>query len=334
MPPQRTAKKHANTGPIASSSKATLDIPPVDIPETLTPGYAYAPTVRRPLTEQERRRLVHELVGFNPRILCDDITEAARVEVNNAVNSIENWAVAVSKDPQSESELSMGLHALETLLESRVDQAMDRLQSWTLRNAFEFEPHLEVVLPWHRGLDFSRGEFVVTQMKGQEGVEQSIEELRSKVEQARFLSQRLETAEKELDRRLEAAKQRKGEVGFVKEIIDSAGLSPLPTRAAQIQSTLTSLQSALAPLDIIPLPTTAPPPTAGEHTKAWELGRAAYLNWALGKMVPGESAAGAVAGPSGAGAGDGEAKLEAIEKGIEEVGPKEGVEILGNSLGQ
>lgn len=127
----------------------------------------------------------------------------------------------------------------------------------------------------------------------------------------------------------------------MKEIIDSAGrtfhqfsklanaestspkVNPLPTRAAQLQTTLTSLQSALIPLDIIPIPTsTGLPPSSGEHTKAWELGRAAYLNWALGKMLPP-----GVVGESG----DAE-RLERIEQEIEETGPREGMEVLTGSL--
>lgn len=158
---------------------------------------------------------------------------------------------------------------------------------------------------------------------------------------ARLVSQRLEIAEKKLDRRIEVLKQRQAQVGFVKEIIDSAGrtfhqfsklanaestspkVNPLPTRAAQLQTTLTSLQSALIPLDIIPIPTsTGLPPSSGEHTKAWELGRAAYLNWALGKMLPP-----GVVGESG----DAE-RLERIEQEIEETGPREGMEVLTGSL--
>jgi kinetochore protein Mis12/MTW1 len=65
----------------------------------------------------------------------------------------------------------------------------------------------------------------------------SLEELRQKVEQVslkprvefeklivqmRYLSQQLESAEKALDRRLEIARQRKAEVGFIQEVLAGA----------------------------------------------------------------------------------------------------------------
>jgi len=46
--------------------------------------------------------------------------------------------------------------------------------------------------------------------------------LRTKTEQARFVSIKLAKAEAALDRRLEIAKQRKAEVGFVKEVLASS----------------------------------------------------------------------------------------------------------------
>lgn len=41
--------------------------------------------------------------------------------------------------------------------------------------------------------------------------------------QARLVSQRLEQAEKALERRLQIAKQRKAEVGFVKDVLSASG---------------------------------------------------------------------------------------------------------------
>ena len=46
--------------------------------------------------------------------------------------------------------------------------------------------------------------------------------MRTKTEQARFVSIKLAKAEAALDRRLEIAKQRKAEVGFVKEVLASS----------------------------------------------------------------------------------------------------------------
>ncbi|OXG15788.1 kinetochore protein Mis12/MTW1 [Cryptococcus neoformans Tu259-1] len=329
MVPRKPASDRPGKPPAASSSKITLDtIPAAHIPESLTPGYVYEPTERQPLTQEEQTRLIHELVGFNPKNLGADLTETARLEMYNAVTSIDNWTNTVAKDSKSRAELIHGLHALETLLETHVDKAFDMFTSWLLRNPFEFSPDLEVVLPWQKGLDFSRGEYVATQLGGQDGLQMKLDKLRTEVEQARLVSQRLEIAEEKLDRRIEALKQRQAQVGFVKEIIDSAGLNPLPTRAAQLQTTLTSLQSALTPLDIIPIPTsTGFPPSSGEHTKAWELGRTAYLNWALGKMLPPGERGGGVVGESG----DAE-RLERIEQEIEEIGPRDGMEIITGSL--
>jgi len=157
----------------------------------------------------------------------------------------------------------------------------------------------------------------------------------------RLLSQRLETAERHLDRRLEIAKQRKAEVGFVKEVLSSSGctsvspaklvhsdinppVSPLPPKAAALQETLTNLHQTLSPLDIPP-PTSSSVPTAGGHTKAWELGRRAYLNWAVGKMVSGSGA-----GQAEGGAGD---RMEGVEEEMRGMGGREGMEKLAKAVG-
>ncbi|KAK8853079.1 hypothetical protein IAR55_003780 [Kwoniella newhampshirensis] len=336
MPPARNTK--TSRASVASSSKTTLDaIPPVEVPESITPDYVYTSRERHALSEDERAKLIHELVGFNPNKLCSDIAEAARSEIYTTVAGIEEWLRPRIKTKEDENELNVGLHALETLLESHVDKAFDKFTAWVLRNAFEFSPELEVVLPWHKGLDFSRGEYVASQPRGQDGLDLSIDQLRTKVEQSRLLSQRLEIAEKKLDRRIEIAKQRKAEVGFVKEVIDSAGLSPLHTPSSQILQTLTSLHTALSPLDTMvttlpPQPSPGPGGSAGgSHTKAWEMGRAAYLNWALGKMVPSNPSV-TIGGSTAGGEGAHEGKMESIEKSIEEVGGVEGVEAVVRSL--
>ncbi|WRT70393.1 uncharacterized protein IL334_007391 [Kwoniella shivajii] len=348
MPPTRSTHNKTPKKSIASSSKKTLDaIPPVDIPESITPGYTYKPLgEKKVLNEDERAKLIHELVGFYPRTLCHDITEAARSEVYSTVNSIEDWArSATGNNPKLETELATGLVALETLLESHIDKAFDKFTAWVLRNAFEFSPELQVVLPWQKGLDFQRGEYVSTDMGGQEGLDSSLDQMRLKVEQSRLLAQKLELAEKKLDKRLAIAKQRKNEVGFLKEIIDSAGLNPLPKPSSQLLPTLISLHTSLQPLEPIsptmPNFTSAAGPGAGigEHTKAWELGRAAYLNWALNKVIPPSSTSastsastGTVLGGSTKGSGEGDI-LDRIEMDIKDVvgdQPLESEKILGN----
>ncbi|WVR07821.1 hypothetical protein IAU60_004864 [Kwoniella sp. DSM 27419] len=336
--PSRTPRK-----PLASSSRVTINsLPPVDVPESITPDYV--PTVGKPreaLSEDERARLVHELVGFNPRSLTGDVTEGARTEVYSTVNSIEEWArKSAPNTTRMEAELTMGLVALETLLESHVDKAFDKFTAWVLRNAFEFPPELEVVLPWQKGLDFPRGEYVAAHPKGRAILDESLEDLRTKVEQARLLAQRFDIAEKKLDRRLEIAKQRKAEVGFVKEIVEQAGLHPLPQYTSQLIPTLNQLQSAMTPLDGV-LPASVPPVVKAPSddraggTKAFELGRASYMNWRLGKLLPDGAVAGAVgAGPAGGSGTEGD-KLEGIEQEIAMVtgskGQYDGADkVLGN----
>ncbi|OCF32175.1 hypothetical protein I316_06089 [Kwoniella heveanensis BCC8398] len=402
--PSKTPSKTLGKTPrnAASSSKVTLDgptltgsvnIPPAEVPETLTPGYSFQPRDKGAgLSEEERAKLIHELVGFDPRSLCKDITESARSEVYSTLDAIEAWAKQIcGNNPKMEMELAtaslgnlisatyqsvlsselllviffFGLVALETLLESHVDKAFDKFTAWVLRNAFEFSPELDPVLPWQKGLDFARGEYVAALPNGQQALDDSLESVRTQVEQRRLLAQKLDEAERALDRRVEIAKQRRAEVGFVQEIIESAGMSTLSQPSTQLLPTIKALHDSLQPLEPISLSgsTSAafiPPPGTftstgtgtdnAKHTKAWEMGRAAYLNWALNKIV--RAPAGAARQPgtgtlteegnndqarSGIAAGAGSAKLEidrleGIEKGIEGVvDDKEGIErAMGN----
>jgi kinetochore protein Mis12/MTW1 len=97
-------------------------------------------------------------------------------------------------------------------------------------------------------MDFDRGEYVANLPKGEESVTEMIEELRAKVEQvslscnvcrfvradwqARLLSYRLALAEKQMDQRLDLARQRNAQVGFVKEILASSNRKS--TRSMQL----------------------------------------------------------------------------------------------------
>ena len=109
--------------------------------------------------------------------------------------------------------------------------------------------------PWQNGMDFDRGEFVANLPKGEESLIEMIEELRTQVEQvrnyifhscpwadakARLLSYRLALAEKQMDRRLDIAKQRNAQVGFVKEILSSSN------RKLKSQSQLTFSHASTA----------------------------------------------------------------------------------------
>ena len=105
-------------------------------------------------------------------------------------SSVLQWMMGSAADRQ-------GSFQLETLMDSHIDKAFDKFTAWTLRNAFDFQKDLELVLvsfryqcdgqadtqPWQNGMDFDRGEFVANLPKGEESVTEMIEELRAKVEQ-------------------------------------------------------------------------------------------------------------------------------------------------------
>lgn len=108
--------------------------------------------------------LTTQLVGFDARILVNEITEQAREVLTSHVNGIEAWAMEMArrtKDPRVEREVKIvraptppsptftdqqGMHAFETLLESHVDKAFDKFAAWALRNAFEVPSDAQVVL--------------------------------------------------------------------------------------------------------------------------------------------------------------------------------------------
>ena len=91
-------------------------------------------------------------------------------------------------------------------------------------------------------------------------------------------------------------------------------VSPLPTHAASLKKTLASLHETVSPLE----PHTISRPSLPSNGKAWEMGRQAYLNWAVGKLTP-----------QGAG---GEEVLEAIEGDMRESGGAEGVDRLTRAV--
>ncbi|KAK4689348.1 kinetochore protein Mis12/MTW1, partial [Tremellales sp. Uapishka_1] len=288
MPPARKSLSKSTRRPAAGPS--VPKVPPPSVPDSITPDYVAVPRPRKELDEEQRNRLVQEVLGFVPGKLLFDISEATRIETQAVIERVAMWAAqkASQLGPEAEREVDIGLHQLETLVNSQVDKAFDMFTAWSLRNIFDVPTSLEIVLPWHKGLDFSRGAYVAALPKGEETLMDSLESLRSKVEQTRLLAQKLELAETQLDKRLEIAKQRKAEVGFVKQIIENSGVSPLPTHAVQISQTLSTLHATLQPMQLDPPATTLTPlpiAGAGDRVKAWELGRQAYLNWAVGKVA-------------------------------------------------
>lgn len=92
-----------------------------------------------------------------------------------------------------------------------------------------------------------------------------------------------------------------------------------------ILTSLKSLQTSLEPLSALPpnIPASAPAPR-GDGAKAWELGRQAYLNWAVGKAVGAQHGAGA------AGAGDG---IDQMERMMVDHSGSDGMEKLARSIG-
>lgn len=97
---------------------------------------------------------------------------------------------------------------------------------------------------------------------------------------------------------------------------------PLPPRAEGITDSLTHLHALVSNMDMpTSLPTT---PTPAQGTKAWELGRQAYLNWAVGKMLHPTGNAGNSAGDGG---------LTDAESLMESQGGAEGMERLGRLVG-
>ncbi len=105
---------------------------------------------------------------------------------------------------------------------------------------------------------------------------------------------------------------------------DQPAVSPLPPKAASLQQTLSSLHTTISPLDI-QTPASLPQMTGtGGHTKAWDLGRQAYLNWAVGKMVSASGGASDVPG------GD---KMEGLEEVMVGMRGGEGMEKLAKAAG-
>jgi kinetochore protein Mis12/MTW1 len=101
-------------------------------------------------------------------------------------------------------------------------------------------------------------------------------------------------------------------------------VTPLPKTAETLKSSLSQLFTSLEVMEI-PIPSI---PQSAPGTKAWELGRQAYLNWAVGKMVHPENA-GTGAGPGA----KGEERMEGIEREMAGVGNKEAMEAMGRAAG-
>lgn len=159
-------------------------------------------------------------------------------------------------------------------------------------------------------------------------LQERLEDLRAKIEQAKYARHRLVLAEAVLDKKLRMAEMRRKEVGFVNDLIVDAGreydcfcpregraehrsagespeltpVHPLNEHTRSVADTLAGLHSRLASLD----PADVPVPQLEAGTDAWEAGRQAYLRWALGRAM--------------AEHGDRTDELAQIEKDVRDVG--------------
>jgi kinetochore protein Mis12/MTW1 len=91
------------------------------------------------------------LTGFSAAGHLLKIEEDARTRVTNTVGTVENWARAIAERQDGGTELEreidrQGSFQLETLMDSHIDKAFDKFTAWTLRNAFDFQKDLELVL--------------------------------------------------------------------------------------------------------------------------------------------------------------------------------------------
>ncbi|RSH86065.1 uncharacterized protein EHS24_004275 [Apiotrichum porosum] len=288
------AQQQSQPQPTASTSKVTLDMPPIDVPEDIVWEYEAAPKEPQVLTEEDKERIVHELMNFSPFNILHDISEHARGLIYPTVASVEGWARAMAGGREEhDREVDTGSHALETLLESYVDRAFDIFTAYALRNVFKVPAGVEPVMPWHSGIDFDRAKFVTTLPGGEATLADRLTSLRDQVEQARLVRHRLALAEAELDRRLEIAAHRRAEVGFVHDGVQAAGLAPLPTNAQAMTAALMGLHDRIKDVDV-PMGVGVGAAAAvsgggvggGDGTGGkWEAGRQAYLSWAVDKAL-------------------------------------------------
>lgn len=166
--------------------------------------------------------------------------------------------------------------------------------------------------PWQAGADFDRAKFVTTLPDGEGALLSRLTALRRQVEQARLVQHRLALAEAALDRKLALAAQRRAQVGFVRDGIAEAGLTPLPEKATSIVQSMTDIHQQIADLE---LPVSTRPVGKGDAEGAWETGRQAYLSWAVGRALASEGSLNTVESETGAvGTADEMAALAKIVK--------------------
>jgi kinetochore protein Mis12/MTW1 len=157
MHPQTTPASSARAQrSVASSSKVTLDaIPPVNLPETITPGYVLKQGPARGLDEEERGRMIHEvggewtaltqLVGFYPRALCESITRDARDAAMQVSARLEPPITQQAQGRGQEYEREVDIVSTSRR-RSRRDCMRLKRSFRTTRNTFDVPDDLEVVM--------------------------------------------------------------------------------------------------------------------------------------------------------------------------------------------
>lgn len=214
--------------------------------------------------------LLTEILQFHPQLLLDDVVNVAYETLYHAVEALEVFLLRWAEDrPEPVAkEVDGGLYAFQTLLESYADTAFDVFEVWALRNVFCFPPSdapLPVVLPHHAGLTLEGAG------QDEDDSRLQLDQLRTRVREARKLNMQLKKANRVADKRLTQARGRLQQYDF---------LLGTATAAASVTDPLADLLQALFTL---PPPSYAIPP--GSTKRPWDESKKGYLNWGVRRLV-------------------------------------------------
>ncbi|KAG8731995.1 hypothetical protein FRC11_001167 [Ceratobasidium sp. 423] len=227
------------------------------------------------LANQNQNALLTELLGFVPQLLLDDLADAATDTVNNGIDGLEvylrnEWLPKRTSSTPSqedlEAEIDSGLLEFQTLLCGHRDMSIDMLEAWSMRNVFCIPPGLNIVMPHQKGLDMNTPQGKDVQMQVE------LDVMRRKIENARRFQAQLKQAEQVTEHRLGRSKARLERVKALQEL-DPSQIEHLPAAYRSLLSTLSSL------------PTTTPPLPASTSAKKHTESRAAFLDWAVKRLV-------------------------------------------------
>jgi kinetochore protein Mis12/MTW1 len=117
-----------------------------------------------------------EALGFEPQFLLDDLFNVAQSAAVAATGAMEGYLARFSGGGVSAADAEQGAVALQTLLDTHVDQALDFFEMWAKRNIFVLPADAPLVMPHHKGLDLNVREGAEAELLAE------IEELRRKKE--------------------------------------------------------------------------------------------------------------------------------------------------------